>query len=148
MAEEDSRYLASLERDALRKVLDWPLGQARRDISEDGRQVQGLVSALYGVSSPEVVRNALAPKLERIGKIGMPIASGRRRRQQTRLTASEPSGPRPPAFSGRTLRTLQPLATSDGAAERNAVAAGSAAHAEHLAEVLWGESSRPCSGSS
>ena len=68
MAEEDSRYLASLERDALRKVLDWPLEQARREISEDGRQVQGLVSVLYGISSPKAVLAALAPKLQPIGK--------------------------------------------------------------------------------
>ena len=67
MAEEDSRYLASLERDALRKTLDWPSEHPQREIAEDGRQVQGLVSVLYGTSSPKQVKGVLAPKLKTLG---------------------------------------------------------------------------------
>ena len=68
MAEEDSRYLASLERDALRKVLDWPSEQSQKEILEDGRQVQGLVSVLYSTSSPKRVKEVLSSKLDGLGK--------------------------------------------------------------------------------
>ena len=68
LAEEDSRHLASLERDALRKALDWPSEQSQKEILEDGRQVQGLVSVLYSTSSPKRLKEVLTPKLDGLGK--------------------------------------------------------------------------------
>ena len=51
----------------MRKVLDWPLQQSQKEILEDGRQVQGLISALYSTSSPKRVKEVLTPKLNGLG---------------------------------------------------------------------------------
>ena len=51
----------------MRKVLDWPLQQSQKEILEDGRQVQGLISVLYSTSSPKRVKEVLTPKLDGLG---------------------------------------------------------------------------------
>ena len=51
----------------MRKVLDWPSEQSQKEILEDGRQVQGLVSVLYSTSSPKRVKEVLTPKLDGLG---------------------------------------------------------------------------------
>ena len=51
----------------MRKVLDWPSEQSQKEILEDGRQVQGLVSVLYSTSSPKRVKEVLSSKLDGLG---------------------------------------------------------------------------------
>ena len=51
----------------MRKVLDWPLQQSQKEILEDGRQVQGLISVLYSTSSPKRVKEVLSSKLDGLG---------------------------------------------------------------------------------
>ena len=51
----------------MRKVLHWPLQQSQKEILENGRQVQGLISVLYSTSSPKRVKEVLTSKLDGLG---------------------------------------------------------------------------------